>query len=81
MAEKVWAVFGLPACSRLLQSDSLNYFGVAISFQSPSENPEECAKAKKKPKKSIIGTRPQFAIMTSILQSGVYSLIRFPASI
>ena len=38
--EKVWAVFGLPVCSRLLpQSDSLDYFGVAMSLQFPLREP------------------------------------------
>lgn len=49
----------------LLQSDSLDYFRAAMSFKSPLESLEECAK-KKKTQESIIGTHPQFAIMTSI---------------
>lgn len=67
---------------RLLpQSDSLDYFGAAMSFLSPLGEPWRMCKEKKKPKKSIIGTRPRFAIMTSILQRSVYTLIRFRASI
>lgn len=67
---------------RLLpQSDSLDYFEAAMSFLSPLGEPWRMCKGKKKPKKSIIGTRPRFAIMTSILQRSVYTLIRFRASI
>lgn len=65
----------------LPQSDSLDYFEAAMSFLSPLGEPWGMCKGKKKPKKSIIGTRPRFAIMTSILQRSVYTLIRFRASI
>lgn len=80
--EKVWAAFGLPACSKdsFLRLIPWTISGLPYHF-CPPRRALKNVQRKKKPKKSIISTRPRFAIMTSILQRSVYTLIRFPASI
>lgn len=55
-AEKVWAVFGLPACSKdsFLSLIPWTISGLPCHFCPPSESPEEYAKKKRNPRNLLL---------------------------